>query len=176
MTRLILTTTVALVALNLVAAIHDHNMTANASHLTWRQQEIIHTRGLVHACQTEVGLRRSRVSQTVVAGGPAYRAWVLRLWRTRLRICTGLRRQLSTPVGAILAVFGARGGEAIDVAQCESHLHPWAQNGQYLGLFQMGSNERALYGHGDTPLEQARAAHRYFVASGSDWSPWSCQP
>ena len=51
-----------------------------------------------------------------------------------------------------------------------------AQNGQYLGLFQMGSSERQLFGHGASALEQAKAAHRYFVLSGRDWSPWSCKP
>ena len=40
----------------------------------------------------------------------------------------------------------------------------------------MGSSERTLFGHGNTALEQAVAAHRYFVASGKDWSPWSCKP
>ena len=51
-----------------------------------------------------------------------------------------------------------------------------AQNGQYLGLFQMGSSERRLFGHGETAHQQALAAHRYFVVSGRDWSPWSCKP
>lgn len=40
----------------------------------------------------------------------------------------------------------------------------------------MGSSERRIYGHGDTFLDQAIAAHKYFVASGRDWSPWSCKP
>ena len=51
-----------------------------------------------------------------------------------------------------------------------------AQNGQYLGLFQMGSDERRLFGHGPNALDQATAAYRYFMQSGSDWSPWSCKP
>ena len=61
------------------------------------------------------------------------------------------------------------------MAWCESRLDTTAQNGQYLGLFQMGSSERRLFGHGDTAHEQAVAAHRYFVRSGRDWSPWSCR-
>ena len=28
----------------------------------------------------------------------------------------------------------------------------------------------------DSAVEQATAAHRYFVASGRDWGPWSCKP
>jgi hypothetical protein len=78
---------------------------------------------------------------------------------------------------AIMDVFGPRyGPEAVRVARCESNLRTWASNGQYLGIFQMGRSERARYGHGRGAYAQARAAHRYFVASGRDWSPWQCRP
>lgn len=88
-----------------------------------------------------------------------------------------LARRLADPTFAILYVFGpVYGPQALRVASCESGRGIWAQNGQYLGMFQMGSSERAIYGHGNTPLAQAQAAHRYFVASGRDWSPWSCKP
>ena len=76
----------------------------------------------------------------------------------------------------ICRVFGRLLPEALAVSRCESGLSTDAQNGQYLGLFQMGSTERRLFGHGPTAAEQAAAAHRYFVASGRDWSPWSCKP
>jgi hypothetical protein len=77
----------------------------------------------------------------------------------------------------IYAVFGAYGAQAVSVAMCESGLSVTATNGQFFGLFQMGSSERATYGGSSLdPWEQARAAHAYFVASGSDWSPWSCRP
>lgn len=66
--------------------------------------------------------------------------------------------------------------QAIRVARCESGFNPRAANGQYLGIFQMGASERATYGHGPGAHKQARAAHRYFVASGRDWSPWACKP
>ncbi len=72
-------------------------------------------------------------------------------------------------------VFGKYGGQAIKVAYCESRLQTTARNGQYLGLFQMGSWERRKYGHGPTALQQARSAFRYFKATGRDWSPWSCR-
>jgi hypothetical protein len=81
-----------------------------------------------------------------------------------------------TPQGAICAVFKGHCREALAVARCESGYSTAAQNGQYLGLFQMGSFARARYGHGPTALAQARAAYRYFVESGQDWSPWSCKP
>jgi hypothetical protein len=94
--------------------------------------------------------------------------------REALRRAARLRR--STPVQAIRRVFGTYWSQALAVARCESGLSPWAHNGQYLGLFQMGSSERALYGHGSTAYAQVLAAHRYFVASGRDWSPWQCKP
>jgi hypothetical protein len=80
------------------------------------------------------------------------------------------------PRKAICHVFGRYCGEALRVARCESGLRPRAQNGQYRGLFQMGSSERRRFGHGASAFEQATAAHRYFVLSGRDWSPWSCKP
>jgi len=80
------------------------------------------------------------------------------------------------PQDAICRVFGSYCRQALAVSRCESGLRPDAQNGQYLGLFQMGSSERRIFGHGPSAADQAQAAHRYFVASGRDWSPWSCKP
>ena len=81
------------------------------------------------------------------------------------------------PKVAICHVFGRRYcGQALKVSWCESRHSTRAQNGQYLGLFQMGWSERRLFGHGRTAHQQAIAAHRYFVVSGRDWSPWSCKP
>ena len=79
---------------------------------------------------------------------------------------------------AVTEVFGSYASQAMSVVRCETGgtYSVYAHNGQYLGLFQMGSNERATYGHSWTALGQARAAYRYFVASGRDWSPWSCRP
>ena len=79
------------------------------------------------------------------------------------------------PRKAICSVFGSYCEEAVAVAWCESRLSPTAENGQYRGLFQMGSHERSLFGHGNTAHDQSVAAHRYFVRSGRDWSPWACR-
>ena len=115
--------------------------------------------------------------------------------RSKLAFAERRVRQLSKTVAALRAKVHARGAHrlaslpprkaictvfandcraAVAVAWCESHLQTTAQNGQYLGLFQMGAYERRLFGHGSTAHEQAIAAHRYFVSSGRDWSPWSC--
>jgi hypothetical protein len=75
---------------------------------------------------------------------------------------------------AICSTFGRYCAQAIRVASCESHLYVYARNGQYLGMFQMGTYARARYGHSWDVWGQARAAYRYFLSSG--WSPWSCHP
>jgi hypothetical protein len=81
-----------------------------------------------------------------------------------------------SPEKAICHVFGRYCKQALQVARCESGYRTTAENGQYRGLFQMGSSERQLFGHGMSALAQAKAAYRYFVRSGRDWSPWSCKP
>jgi hypothetical protein len=94
-----------------------------------------------------------------------------------LRDMTRETRRLANapPRVAIRSVFGRYTEQALAVAWCESRLVTTARNGQYRGLFQMGSSERRLFGHGETAHEQALAAHRYFVVSGRDWSPWGCR-
>ena len=80
-----------------------------------------------------------------------------------------------SPRAAICDVFKRYCQAAVAVAWCESRLDTNAQNGQYLGLFQMGSSARRIFGHGPTAHEQAIAAYKYFVESGRDWSPWTCR-
>jgi hypothetical protein len=97
--------------------------------------------------------------------------------RRVLRRLEARRKAHAPPKQAICDVFGRRFcGQALSVAWCESRYSTTARNGQYLGLFQMGWSERQLYGHGRTARKQALAAHRYFVVSGRDWSPWGCKP
>jgi hypothetical protein len=87
-------------------------------------------------------------------------------------------RKLRTapPRAAICGAFREHCRDAVAVAWCESRLDTTAENGQYLGLFQMGTMARQRFGHGPSAWEQAAAAHRYFVYAGSTWSPWSCKP
>ena len=109
------------------------------------------------------------------------RTRLVRLQRTIAKLRAAIRRREARhlaampPRAAICHVFGPRCREAIAVAWCESRLHTSARNGQYLGLFQMGAYERGLFGHGPTASAQAESAHRYFVLSGRDWSPWGCR-
>lgn len=73
-------------------------------------------------------------------------------------------------------VYCTAGAQAWNVAGCETGRtwNVWASNGQYRGLFQMGSFARARYGHGRDPWTQAKAAFNYYREAG--WSPWECQP
>jgi hypothetical protein len=95
--------------------------------------------------------------------------------RAEISARDGRRLAKLPPRKAICSVFGSYCEDAVAVAWCESRLNPTAQNGQYRGLFQMGSQERSLFGHGRTAHDQSLAAHRYFVRSGRDWSPWACR-
>jgi hypothetical protein len=110
-------------------------------------------------------------------------AWAAR-WRHEHRRLLQARRRLQVrleliaeqPRVAIALMFGPYTGQALAVSGCETGYtySTTARNGQYVGLFQMGARERAIYGDGATALEQARAAYVYFVVSGRDWSPWTC--
>lgn len=93
----------------------------------------------------------------------------------RAKLREARRLAHAPPAIVIRAVFGRYARQALAVAWCESRFDVRAQNGQYLGLFQMGSYERSLFGHGSSAHRQALAAHRYFVLSGRDWSPWGCR-
>ena len=86
------------------------------------------------------------------------------------------RSSRETVRAAITQVFGRYAQQALHVAWCESRWRTDAHNGQYLGLFQMGTFARGKFGHGHGAWAQARAAYRYFVYSGRDWSPWTCRP
>jgi hypothetical protein len=94
--------------------------------------------------------------------------------RGATRLAPNLNDHQARNIAVICHVFRRYCGQAVRVAACESGWSTAARNGQHLGLFQMGSSERRLYGHGVTAWAQARAAYRYFVASGRDWSPWTC--
>jgi hypothetical protein len=80
------------------------------------------------------------------------------------------------PESVVCRIFRGHCKQALQVARCESGFSTTATNGQFLGLFQLGSSERRLFGHGTSAKAQAKAAYRYFVTSGRDWSPWSCKP
>lgn len=75
---------------------------------------------------------------------------------------------------AVCYYFGPQCNTAMSIVNCETGgtYSPYAQNGQYLGIFQMGSWARSTFGHGWNVWVQARAAYRYYRSSG--WGPWEC--
>lgn len=64
---------------------------------------------------------------------------------------------------------------AVTVAFCEGGTDPRAENGQYWGTFQMGTDERATYGHGTDVVSQTIAASKYHDVAGG-FGPWGCKP
>lgn len=87
---------------------------------------------------------------------------------------TRLPREYPRFKRALVMYFGRSWKDAAVVSYGEGSWHKDAENGQYLGTFQMGSRERARYGHGPDLVSQTRAASRYWSESG--WSPWDCRP
>lgn len=78
--------------------------------------------------------------------------------------------------------FGPAWYDATLVCEGESHCRSGppggcltAQNGQYLGCWQMGSTARAVHGHGYTFGAQAYAAASLYRSAGG-WGPWECKP
>ncbi|HET8968865.1 MAG TPA: hypothetical protein VFN06_05520 [Gaiellaceae bacterium] len=139
-------------------------------------------RGTVRFFENRRSLLVASTQQTQTLSTLAYaKKRVRQLTRTvaalRVKVHARTARKLASlpPRAAICTVFGSYCQEALAVAWCESRLSTRAENGQYLGLFQMGSYERRLFGHGQSARDQAVAAHRYFVRSGRDWSPWACR-
>lgn len=128
----------------------------------------------VHARMAE--LERGPVfGWTMLEDYSAYQVYLISEGKLLRRI-HWLRYTIYDPDGAVEYVFGPYSGDAKRVMSCESHKHVFARNGQFLGLFQMGSSERGRYGHGNYALAQVRAAYRYFVASHRSWGPWECKP
>ena len=145
---------------HLVAKPHGHSLYARA---VSQQINLAHA---IYVCRHGGGQHQVWACKATV--------WLDReLQETRAEIREGI-----PAIDAIRMVFGSYASQAISVARCETGgtFSPAAQNGQYLGIFQMGHSERALYGHGPSAYDQAMAAWDYFVASGRDWSPWECKP
>jgi hypothetical protein len=71
------------------------------------------------------------------------------------------------------AVTGVPADELYAVARCESGLSPYARNGRYLGLFQLGW---APFGF--SPFDPVASALSAAVTVRHDggWRQWSCKP
>jgi hypothetical protein len=146
---------------------HDREVLRFFSHHQW----LLSDPRFAAEARRQIALHRGNLARARVRAQA--RGAILRRRRLARRLAVA---KPETPQAVICRIFGSYCGQALRVSQCESGFHTDAQNGQYLGLFQMGSSERRIFGHGASAEEQAKAARRYFVASGSNWSPWSCKP
>ncbi len=154
---------------------------------------------LAQKCRRDLGLpafQTRRAWETAV--GQDYRRWIYQLWRKRYVKCEKQTDRAYSDVRfAIRLIFRGLGDpryaydakeQAVRVAWCESRWSPQDRLGQYVGLFQMGNNERADYGIGlyasrdeetaryATIIDQVRSAYRMFVAAGRSWTRWACRP
>jgi hypothetical protein len=82
------------------------------------------------------------------------------------------RSNYQSALRAVCYYFGPNCQTAMRIVKCETGgtYTPWSANGQHLGIFQMGSHERATYGHGNNVWAQAKAAYAYFRDAG--FGPW----
>jgi hypothetical protein len=100
-----------------------------------------------------------------------------------LRLCKTWRKAHRRPAPAAVVPsvrlvarrYGFDPDGMLRVARCESNLQRTATNGQYLGLFQLGSFARARYldGAWADSYANALAAARYAKEAGG-WGPWTC--
>jgi hypothetical protein len=101
------------------------------------------------------------------------RVWVAVIRRELGETRASLRPRPQSVPQIICAVFGPECSKALQVFFCESRYSTSARNGQYFGIGQMGSAERARFGGSSLdPWDQIRAAYRYWQVAG--WGPWSC--
>ena len=138
-------------------------------------------RGTIRFYETHRSLLSSSGRRVDVSSALAYaKQRVHQLTKTvealRAKVHTRDARKLAslTPKAAICAVFGDYCQEAVAVAWCESHLattHGTASTSACSRWARTSGNCSVTA----TRTRQAVAAHRYFVRSGRDWSPWSCR-
>lgn len=161
--------------------IHNTKTNATATAVVHARNAVAWQRSSTYHWQDVSGVRRTptkyaeRHTKSV-----AYIHWMVQLWKGRhlhaKQHMMGILAK-SDPASAqriIKYVFKGNGSFALTISYRESRYTVGAANGQYLGLFQMGTGERATYatiGY-STAYEQTVAAHNLFLARG--WEPWTC--
>lgn len=70
-------------------------------------------------------------------------------------------------------IFGVSGYDMRTVAYCESRLYPFAQNGRYKGLFQLGWSPFGLSPYDPVANALSTAAT---VRHDGGWRQWECKP
>jgi hypothetical protein len=127
-------------------------------------------------------LRIERVAHRRVAARYRHEIRRARAGLARLRaVAAAERRRVSEALTLASVVYGVSRHELEQVAYCEARFQPTARNGQYLGLFQLGSGFRSrspfFSGAGldpYSPYANAMAAARVVAKEG--WRQWECRP
>lgn len=163
---------------------------AGAAHGTHTHAVAVATKfELAQACRRDLGLPvyQTRRGWETTRPGP-YMDWMWRLWHKRHQTCMRQTARATRDVRyAIRLIFRGDGDprypytaaeQAVRVAWCESRWTNTDVTGQYKGVFQLGSSERAQYQVGDYVgvISQVRSGYRMFVAAGRSWSRWQCRP
>jgi hypothetical protein len=96
------------------------------------------------------------------------------LVRLRVRTRTRWRPTVDYAIRLASAVTGVPAQELYAVARCESGLNPFARNGRYLGVFQLGWAPFGAFSPFD-PVANALSAAVTVRRDGS-WRQWECRP
>jgi hypothetical protein len=105
-----------------------------------------------------------------------YRRGYLRLRRE------SVRRFYPTTVHALRlasVTYGVSYAALYNVGSCESHLYPFARNGQYRGVFQEGPMfERGPFGRAGFSVwdPYANAFTAAYTVAQQGWRQWACKP
>ncbi len=91
---------------------------------------------------------------------------------------SGPGADVSSDLASLVCAYDWPCSEALSVAFCESRYLPWAENGRYKGLFQVGSDWAPVFG---VTVEQLLDAETniwvaYQLWRRSGWQPWACSP
>lgn len=101
----------------------------------------------------------------------------LRGWRKSARLVVRLRARWRPSVLYAIdlasRVYGVPASQMRAVAYCESRFDPFAQNGKYRGIFQLGWSPFGLSPY--DPLANALSAAQTVRHDGS-WRQWECKP
>jgi hypothetical protein len=101
----------------------------------------------------------------------------LRGWRKSNRLVVRLRARWRPSVLYAIKlasrVYGVSEAQMRAVSLCESHWDPFAQNGRYKGIFQLGWSPFGLSPY--EPLANALSAAQTVAHDGS-WRQWECKP
>lgn len=109
------------------------------------------------------------------------RAYQALAWQRKNRLAAKAKTVREITLDAIqwaAAKYHVSPAEMRAVGTCESHLWPFATNGQYAGVFQLSTRHREdpIFTHVPWQDAYAQASHvaRYVAAHG--WSEWQCTP